>query len=206
MELETWIAYAVANIVLTLIPGPSVLLVVSQAITRGVKAAFICIIGDVIAGVVLTILSIVGVGAILAASVTLFMIVKWAGVAYMAYLGYCQIRDARNGDAIVVENTASKSAFNSLSAGFFSAILNPKAIIFYMAFLAQFMTPDGDMVLQFTILVLTSSIVIAVILGGYALIAGRAKKAFQSPKAKKIFGYSGGGFMIGGSVLMASTR
>lgn len=206
MSYETWVAYLIANVVLTLIPGPSVMLVVSLALTRGLKSALTSILGDMFASVILTILSLVGVGAILAASVTLFVIVKWAGVIYMAYLGYCQIRDARNGGGFKIKPQAQKTAMDSFKSGFLAALLNPKAIIFYMAFLTQFMNPEADMMLQFTILVTTSTIVIGVLLAGYALLAARAKKAFKSTKAQKYFGYTGGSFLLGGSVLMATTR
>ena len=206
MPFETWVTYTLACVVLTLIPGPSVMLVVSQALTRGMSAAFISILGDMVAGVILTILSLIGVGAILAASLTLFVIVKWAGVLYMAYLGYCQIRDARNSTGLEIKQQPKKMAIDSFKSGFWAALLNPKAIIFYMAFLTQFMNPQADILLQFSILVATSTVVIGVLLAGYALLAARAKKTFKSQKAQKYFGYTGGSFLIGGSVLMATTR
>lgn len=206
MSYETWITYTLACIILTLIPGPSVMLVVGLSLTRGLKSALTSILGDMFASVILTILSLVGVGAILAASATLFVIVKWAGVVYMAYLGYCQIRDARNGGSFKIKQQPKKTTMDSFKSGFLAALLNPKAIIFYMAFLTQFMNPEADMLLQFSILVATSTIVIGVLLAGYALLATRAKKAFKSQKVQKYFGYTGGSFLIGGSMLMATTR
>jgi threonine/homoserine/homoserine lactone efflux protein len=206
MSYETWVAYLIANIVLTLIPGPSVMLVVGLSLTRGLKSALSSICGDMLAGIILTILSLVGVGAILAASATLFIIVKWAGVIYMAYLGYCQIINARNGDGFKIKDQSRKTAMASFRAGFLAALLNPKAIVFYMAFLSQFMNSEADMLLQFGIMVATSTVVIGVLLAGYALLAIRAKKAFKSKNAQKYFGYTGGSFFIGGSLLMATTR
>lgn len=206
MSFETWVAYLIANIVLTLIPGPSVMLVVGLSLTRGLKSALTSILGDMFASVILTILSLIGVGAILAASAGLFVIVKWAGVLYMAYLGYCQIRDARHSSGFKFKQQPKKTAMDSFRAGFLAALFNPKAIIFYMAFLTQFMNPEADMLLQFGILVATSTVVIGVLLAGYALLAYRAKQAFKSQKAQRYFGYTGGSFLIGGSVLMATTR
>lgn len=207
MSLEPWLAFVAACIVLTLIPGPSVMLVVGQAITKGKRAALLVVVGDVIGGIVLMVLSFMGVGAILAASAVLFQIVKWSGVFYLAYLGYCQIRDARNDvDGFAQNHGASSSAWGSLWAGAVTAVLNPKAIIFYMAFVTQFIDPTGNMVLQMSILTLTSTVVVAVLLAGYALIAERARQAFQSKRARKRIGYTGGTFMIGGSVLMATAR
>ena len=93
-----------------------------------------------------------------------------------------------------------------LYRGFFTAVLNPKAIIFYVAFLSQFFDPNANIHLQFAIVVTTSTVIVGVVLDGYALIAAQARKTFQSAKARRRFGYSGGGFLIGASLFMAATR
>ena len=206
MTWETWLAYTIACVVLTAIPGPSVLLVIGQSLTRGKTAAMMCILGDVIGSIVLVGLSFAGVGAILAASAVLFQIVKWAGVFYLAWLGYRQIVEARSAQVEMQVSSEKGSTWGSFWAGTVTAILNPKAIIFYMAFLAQFIDPRGEIPLQLVVLTLTSSLVIVVLLTGYALVASSARALFQSHRARRNMGYAGGGFMIGGSVLMATTR
>ncbi|WP_417711007.1 LysE family translocator [Roseibium aggregatum] len=210
MSLETWLAYTLACVVLTIIPGPSVMLVVGQTLMRGKTAAMMCILGDVVGSIVLTGLSFAGVGAILAASTVLFQTVKWAGVLYLAWLGYSQIREARRDGGSVetsVQTRSPKGSFwRSFWAGTLTAIFNPKAIVFYMAFLAQFIDPAGDLAVQLTVLTVTSSLVVMGLLTGYAVLAARARKVFQTSKARRRMGYAGGGFMIGGSALMAITR
>lgn len=206
MSLETWLAYAVACAVLTIIPGPSVMLVIGQSLMRGRMAAMMCILGDVVGGIVLMGLSFAGVGAILAASALLFQIVKWAGVLYLAWLGYSQIRAARGETDRLAFTPGESSFWGSFWAGAVTAILNPKAIVFYMAFLAQFIDPQGDMPVQLALLIVTSSVVVAVLLAGYAFAAGRARALFGSRGARRRMGYASGGFMIGGSALMAATR
>lgn len=181
-------------------------MVTGQALSRGTKAAFLCIFGELVGGVVLVALSLFGVGAILAASSELFQIVKWAGVLYMAYLGFCQIVEARRGNVSTSPEAQKENGISSAKAGFFTALLNPKAIIFYVAFLTQFLDPNANIYAQFAIVVMTSTIIVGVILGGYALLAAQARKTFQSAKARRRFGYTGGGFLIGGSVFMATTR
>ncbi|MBL1420798.1 MAG: LysE family translocator [Alphaproteobacteria bacterium] len=205
MSVETWLAFVIACMVLTLIPGPCVLLLIGQSLTRGVKAAFSSIIGVLIGDIVLIILSLFGVGAILAASAELFQMVKWAGVAYMAYLGFCSLRDANKTSITAINDNHIADISQSFRAGFLSAILNPKGVIFYVAFLAQFMNPAANMVAQILILVVTSTIVVGVILAAYVLAAARAKKIFQSQKARRNMNYTSGGFFLGGSVLMATT-
>ena len=204
MSIEVWLAFVIASSVLTLIPGPCVLLVVSQALTRGMSSALMCILGDIVGSVALMILSLVGVGAILAASATLFTIFKWMGVLYMAYLGCSQILAARKRTSQGESEAKLHLGMGSFKAGFFASLLNPKAVIFYMAFLPQFMNPKTSALLQFSILITTTAIVIGIILAGYALIASRAREAFQSHKSKKYFDYSGGSFLIGSSVYMAN--
>jgi homoserine/homoserine lactone efflux protein len=208
MSFDSWLAFTLACVVLTLTPGPSVLLVIGQALSKGKKAAMMCVAGDVVGGIVLMGLSFAGVGAILATSAVLFQIVKWAGVIYLAYLGYRQITEARAGGGQFgeIDDHPNSAGWNSLWAGMVTAILNPKAIVFYMAFLAQFMDPTGNIALQATILIGTSTIVVAILLAGYALIATRAKATFQSRSAQRKIGYTSGTFLIGGSVLMATTR
>lgn len=206
MKFELWLAFVAAYSVISLIPGPSVFMVTGQALTRGLRAAMLCVVGDIVGGFFLIALSLFGVGAILAASAELFQIVKWAGVLYMAYLGYQQIKDARSRPATAFSETEKGADFESMKAGFLIGILNPKAIMFYVAFLSQFLDPDGDPVAQLAILVVTSTIVVGVILTGYAVFASKARTAFQSERARKSIGYVGGGFLLGGSVLIATTR
>lgn len=162
--------------------------------------------GELIGGVVLVGLSLFGVGAILAASSELFQIVKWAGVFYMAYLGYRQILEARQGGVDLTPTTRRTDGISSARAGFFTAVLNPKAIIFYVAFLSQFLDPNANIYSQFVIVVATSTVIVGVVLAGYALLAAKARETFQGSKARQRFGYTGGGFLIGASAFMATTR
>ncbi len=206
MNVELWLAFVVAYTVISAIPGPSVFMVVGQALTRGTKAAFLCMFGDILGGIVLMSLSFLGMGAILATSALAFQIVKWAGVLYMAYLGSRQIAEARKGVWPKPGEDDRSSHSASLSAGFLVGVLNPKAIVFYMAFLAQFMDPSQEALPQFLILMATSTVVVAVVLSGYLLTAAHARKSFQSALARRRFGYAGGGCLIGGSLAIATTR
>ena len=206
MKFELWLAFIATYSVISLIPGPSVFMVIGESLSNGTKAAFLCILGDIVGGFFLIALSLFGVGAILAASAELFQLVKWAGILYMAYLGVCQIIEARQGDKLEDTLKGSSSGLASARKGFLIGILNPKAVLFYVAFLSQFLEPTGNAYLQFAILVATSTVIVGVILGGYALVAARARNAFQSAKARRRINYTGGGFLIAGSVVMAQTR
>ena len=206
MNFELWLVFVAAYTVISLIPGPSVLLVTGIALSRGGKAACLCIVGELVGGVALIGLSLFGVGAILAASSGLFQIVKSMGVFYMAYLGLRQIMETRRDHTDRHDRSLKHDGISSVRAGFSTAVLNPKAIVFYVAFVSQFLDPAASIYSQFAIVVVTSTVIVGVVLGGYAMIAARARRTLQSAQARRRFGYAGGGALIGGSAFMAVTR
>lgn len=200
MQFDIWLTFVVSAAVLTLIPGPSVLMVVGQALSHGRPTALRCIAGDLAGGVVVIALSLLGVGALLATSATLFQAVKWAGVAYLIFLGVEHIRAARKPLA------AAAVPPSGFWAGFWTGVLNPKGIMFYVAFLSQFTDPTASFATQFTIIVCTSAVVVGGILALYALLAVQARLLFQSDLARRRIGYAGGGTLISGGLLVAATR
>lgn len=204
MTIETLAAYALAYLALSLIPGPSVLMVMTQALTRGKAAAFACILGDLAGGVVIIAAAYLGIGALIAASSTAFMALKWGGVAYLAWLGTSQLfaahRMSRNAPAPQPKPGAS------WRAGFVTGVLNPKAIMFYMAFLAQFLDPTAPTLPQVLVLGATSTVIVAIVLTGYALLAAKARAVLAGPTAQQRIAYASGGAMLGGSVWLAATR
>ena len=119
MNFELWLAFVAAYTVISLIPGPSVLLVTGIALSRGGKAACLCIVGELVGGVALIGLSLFGVGAILAASSGLFQIVKSMGVFYMAYLGLRQIMETRRDHTDRHDRSLKHDGISSVRAGFF---------------------------------------------------------------------------------------
>ena len=217
MYLETWLAYVAAYTMICLIPGPSVLMVLGQSVSRGRGAALYCVIGDLAGGVSVMTASYLGLGAVLAASSEMFMVVKWAGVAYMAILGVLQIRQARRegrfgGQAVsdggenMVSHPAEQGLWTGLRAGFLTGVLNPKIILFYMAFLSQFIDPTGNQTAQFLILMVTSLVIVAAVLCSYVFAASRVQTLLKGKKARQYLGYGGGGLMLGGSAIMAASR
>ncbi len=206
MNLEHWFAYVVTYTVISIIPGPSVLMVIGQALTHGKRAAFLYILGDIIGGFFIITLSLFGIGAILAVSSELFFAVKWAGVLYMLYLGYTLLAKAHHSKTHKITTTNPTQDFGSLRTGFLIGVLNPKAIIFYMAFLAQFLSPDANVFAQISILVISSSIIVAVVLAGYAMIATKAGQSIKTQKAQKYINYTSGGLFLGGGLFVAITR
>jgi len=205
MSLDVWLAYVAAVTILSLIPGPSVFMAISQSLSKGLSASFYSIVGNLLGGVVMITVANVGLGTILATSSWVYTVIKWVGVGYMAWLGLSQILAARRMNETDLIMTASPEVrASSLSSGFLIGVLNPKAILFYVAFLAQFMNPEKAMTPQFLILVATSTVNVFIVLGGYALLAAQARRFFQSLRARKRMGYTGGSCLLGGSAFLAT--
>ncbi len=206
MTIDTLIAFIIASAVITLIPGPCVLLLIGQSLSKGFRTAFASIGGILIGDIFLMILSLLGVGAIMSASPVLFQIIKWAGVFYMAYLGYLAIADGRKPISNLSNGAYSSEIFKSFKAEFLSAALNPKGIMFYMAFLSQFIDQNANILIQINILILTSTIVVGLILAIYVILSVKAKILLQGSNAKKKIGYVGGGSLIAASIFTAVAR
>jgi len=175
-------------------------------------------LGDLAGGVSVMTASYLGLGAVLAASSEMFMVVKWVGVFYMAVLGVMQIREARREGRFArphdgaseehgaVIDRAKQGVWRSLRAGFLTGVLNPKVILFYMAFLSQFIDPTGSRTSQFMILMVTSLVIVAGVLCSYVFAASRVQLLLKGKKARQYLGYGGGGLMLGGSAIMAASR
>lgn len=203
MEIQTWLAFVSATFVLSVIPGPSVLVVTGQAIANGRRSALICILGEVLGGVCLMVVSLLGVGAALEASPFAFQALKWFGVLFLLYMGLKAF-----GLAIwpIAQGKAGAYVASSFRAGFLTAVLNPKSLVFYLAFLSQFIDISTPLRLQYIILVVTAASVAGLVLGGYAVLATRLRAHISSASAQqKAHGVSGA-FYIAGGTYVAVTR
>lgn len=198
MDPALWLAFVLSYTVISLIPGPSVMMVLGQALSHGLRVALLCVLGDLAGGVVVMTASYLGVGAILATSATAFLALKWLGVGYMIWLGLAQLRKA--------SHAAPPSATRGLRAGFLTGVLNPKAILFYMAFLTQFIDPAAPQLPQFLILLASASTVVALVLIGYALLAARLRAHLTTSRARRHADVAGGVSLLGGGALMAWMR
>jgi len=204
MSFEVWLAFSATSIVLLVIPGPTVLLVVSYALGQGWKAAFPMAVGVALGDFTAMTLSMLGVGALLAASATVFTAVKWAGAAYLVWLG---IKLFRAGGAFQASARHDKAhPMRMLVHAWLVTALNPKSITFFVAFLPQFLSPHRDFLTQ--MLVFESTFLALAFLNAfaYALLATRARRFFSSERALSIFNRAGGTLLIGAGVATASMR
>jgi threonine/homoserine/homoserine lactone efflux protein len=204
MTIETWLAFAAATTVLLIIPGPTVLLVVSYALGQGLRAALPMAVGVALGDFTAMTLSMLGVGALLAASATLFTVLKWIGAGYLIWLGIKLWRAGGTLDAS--PRTDAASTLKMMAHAWIVTALNPKGITFFVAFLPQFLDPSGDFWMQMLVFEATFIVLAFANVLGYALIALRARTMMRNPRAIGIVNRVGGSLLIGAGVAAATAR
>ena len=201
------LTYVATIFVLIVIPGPSVLFVVSRGVALGRRAALATVLGNTAGLGVLAIIVSLGLGSIVARSLAVFTVIKLAGAAYMVYLGVKMFRDrhalARMLDAAV----APKGMRTMLREGFVVGLTNPKAVILLTAVLPQFVDRSaGHVTLQFLLLGAISLIVGLFSDGAWAIVSGTARVWLaRSPRRLELIGGAGGLVLIGLGVRLALT-
>lgn len=199
MSIEIWFAFAIASVVLLIIPGPTILTVISYSIAQG-KSANIPLVSAVALGdSTALVFSLLGLGAILATSAFWFTVIKWAGGLYLLYMGIRLLRAGRS-SAEIAAPTASGSRWKLFANTYFVTALNPKGIIFFVAFLPQFMNPGADAGQQLWILAATFVGLATVNATLYAVFAASARKLLMSAKAQRRFNFIGGSLLSSAGV------
>ncbi|OYU48106.1 MAG: lysine transporter LysE [Rhizobiales bacterium PAR1] len=202
MPLETYLAFTAASIVLLLIPGPTILLVISYALGQGWRVALPMAAGVALGDFTAMTLSMLGIGALLMASATIFTVLKWTGAAYLVWLGVKLFR--AGGTLEAKANTEATSPFKMLAHAWLVTALNPKSITFFVAFLPQFLDTKATLLPQMAIFETTFLILAFLNAFGYALVAAKARTLFRKPAAIRAFNRTGGALLIGAGVVTAA--
>ena len=205
MSLQIYLAFVAACIALALLPGPVVTLLIANGLRHGTRAALINIAGVQTGLMIMIGVVAVGLTSLMATMGYWFDWIRLAGAAYLVWLGIKLIR-------VPVEGIGGEEAppppprGGFLLQGFLVLISNPKLLIFFGAFLPQFMDMSrGDYASQATLLGVTFMVIAGLTDGIYALLAGRARKLFSARRTRLVSRISGT-FMIGGGIWLALTR
>ena len=205
MELQTWIAYFVASWAIALSPGSGAVLSMSHGLAYGVKKTSATLFGLQLGLSVILLVAGMGVGALLLASATAFLVVKVLGAGYLIWLGWSQWRApvAAQTDATLLPN-ADLSVRQRVTRGFITNVTNPKGIVFMVAVLPQFIDPQGPMGLQLLILLVTTVAVDLVVMHGYAWLASSLQAWMRGARARLLQNRVFGGVLMamGASLLM----
>ncbi len=191
MIFELWLAFVAASIVLLIIPGPTILTVISYSLAHGRQANIPLVAAVALGDSTALVLSLLGLGALLAASAIWFTVIKWVGGLYLLYLGIKLIRTGINSIELDTPS-ALGSSWQLFTNTWLVTALNPKGIIFFVAFLPQFLDTSRAVNPQLWILSLTFVVLATLNALAYAVFAARAKTILTSPRAQKRFNLAGG--------------
>lgn len=206
MDIHVWLSFVAASTVLVLIPGPTVLLVLSYAVSQGQRVALATVAGVALGDFIAMTASLTGLGALVLASATLFTVLKWVGAVYLIYLGVRLFRggsDISPGSVEVVSQATAAKVFGHITA---VTALNPKSIVFFIAFVPQFIAVEAPLFPQFAVLVVTFVGLGALNALMYALMAHKLRAKIVRPSILSWFSRLGGGALIAMGVTTAVFR
>ncbi|MEP3113473.1 LysE family translocator [Nisaea sp.] len=205
MDLGLWLAFTAASAFMLAIPGPTVMLVASYAMVRGRESGWATVPGVALGDLVAMTVSLLGAGAVLAASADLFTVMKLAGAGYLLWLGV-QLWRSKPELAPVQVGTGRRDKLRMFGNALMVTTFNPKGIVFFVAFVPQFVNPGRPIVMQCVILIATFVVLGALNAAFWAVMAGAMRNRFSSPRALQLVNRLGGSAMIGAGLLTALTR
>lgn len=210
MSFDLWLTFVAASTALIIIPGPTILLVLSYALTQGKRVAVATALGVALGDFIAMTASLLGLGALVLTSAAAFTLLKWIGALYLFYLGVKMLRSAPSAGLSDISATPHNRPHTSARQVFGHATtvtaLNPKSIAFFIAFVPQFITPTAPIGPQFTVLIATF-----VTLGGlnalaYALLANRLRRHMARPQVMRTVTRGGGIALIAMGALTTTLR
>jgi len=202
VAIDLYLAYVLACILMAIIPGPTVTVIVGNSLKHGARAGLLNVAGTQ-AGLGLMMLTlIVGLSSVIAAMGWLFEVLRYAGAAYLVWIGWNLLRHP---DAITETEKVSAPRGGFFLQGFLVIMANPKALLFFGAFIPQFIDPAGNYVAQIALLGLTAMLVAFFSDGAYAVLTGRAGAWLSRSRVRMVSRLSGACLICGG-VWLALTR
>ena len=201
MTFEHWLAFAATAAVMLALPGPTVLLVVSHALGHGRRAAGASVAGVALGDFTAMTASMLGLGALLATSAAIFAVLKWIGAAYLVWIGIALWRAPAGLDAAAA--AAGAKPLRIFAHTYLVTALNPKSIVFFVAFLPQFLDMAQPLAAQMAIFETTFLALAVANAATYARLAGMARGMIGRPGVQRIVNRAGGSLLIASGVAAA---
>ncbi len=194
-----WIAFVVASILFIQVPGPSLLFTIGRALTVGRRDALLSVVGNALGVTVQVFLIAVGLAAVVTASATAYTVVKVAGASYVVWLGIQAIRHRADARAALGRPAPTTGRGRALRTGLVVGLTNPKTIVFFVAFLPQFVNAEaGHVGLQMALFGIVFGALATCSDSVWALAAAKARDWFaRKPRRLDTLGATGGVMMIG---------
>ena len=194
MPFELWLAFVAATAILLVIPGPTILTVIGYSMSHGRRANVPLVAAVALGDSTALAVSLLGLGALLAASALWFTVVKWVGGLYLLYLAIKMFRAG-----LLPTDTPAAAVLDSRWRLFLNTYLvtalNPKGIVFFVAFLPQFISPDAPVTRQLWVMGVTFVLMAAINATLYAVFAASAHRFLSSPGAQRRFNVAGGSLL-----------
>ncbi|MCV9999828.1 LysE family translocator [Pararhizobium sp. YC-54] len=207
MSIEHWLAFVAASSILLAIPGPTILLVISYALGHGRKVASATVAGVALGDFTAMTASMLGLGALLATSAAIFTVLKWVGAAYLIWLGIKLWRaPISTEEADGTMPVPAEKPVRIFLHTYIVTALNPKSIVFFVAFLPQFLDLSRPLFNQMLIFETTFLVLATINATLYALMASAARQTIRKPKIQAIVNRTGGSLLIGAGLLTAGLR
>ena len=202
MSLEFYLAYVLATAVFALIPGPMVTLIVANALRHGTRAGLLNVAGAQLGLAIMLGVLVVGLASVIAIMGVWFDWLRFLGAAYLVWLGWKLLRRP---DALLDPGAAAAPRGGFFLQGFLVVLSNPKALLYFGAFIPQFVDPTGDYLGQIVLLGGTAMAVAMLSDGAYAVLTGQARRLLSGVRIRLLSRLSGG-MLIGGGVWLALAR
>jgi threonine/homoserine/homoserine lactone efflux protein len=199
MSFQLWLTFVIASAVILVIPGPTILTVISYSVAHGRRANTPLVAAVALGDSTALLLSLFGLGALLAASAFWFTVVKSLGGIYLLYLGIKLLR-TRVPSAEPVAPTTPGSRLKMFVNTYLVTALNPKSLVFFVAFVPQFINHDASVTQQVWILTITFVIMATLNTTLYAVFAASARKLLESPRSRRRFNVAGGSLLLAAGV------
>ena len=199
MPVELWLAFVAASAVLLIIPGPTILTVISYSMSHGRRANVPLVAAVALGDSTALVVSLLGLGALLATSAFWFTVVKWVGGLYLLYLGIKLLR-AGITSADMAAPAAPASRWRLFANTDLVTALTPKGLVFFVAFLPQFLSPMANVTHQLWVLAVTFVAMASLNATLYAVFAGSARRLLSSPRAQRRFNLAGGSLLSAAGV------
>ncbi|MFV0438029.1 MAG: LysE family translocator [Desulfopila sp.] len=201
--MELWLSFILASTVILIIPGPTIILVVSQSVAHGRQSTVPLVAGVLLGDFTAMTLSLAGLGTLLLTFTALFTLCKWLGALYLLYLG---VRMWRTPPAEPVATAGSSSAKALFKCSYIVTALNPKGIAFFVAFLPQFIRPTEPLLPQLLLLGATFLVLATLNAALYAVFAGQISNHLRSQRSRHWLNRLGGSALIAAGLLTASVQ
>jgi threonine/homoserine/homoserine lactone efflux protein len=209
MSIHLYMAFVLTSAIVIATPGPTVLMVIADALAHHKRHAWSTVLGVGLGDLVGMTVSLAGAGAILRASAGAFVVMKVIGGVYLIYLGGRSILAARRNigeSAELPVEIAEKSAVSRFSTAFTVTVTNPKLLLFFVAFAPQFISTARSFVYQSAILIATFDVMAMINASGYAYMARSLGRKLTSPQMQRRVGYVSGGSLVAAGIVVLALK